>query len=50
MGGLFGVEGIGVYEIDIRADPFFPERIGNDNSVFKLVLSNSLLYNLYSFA
>ena len=31
------------------AGPSFPERLGADNSISKLILSNNLSYNLHSF-
>ena len=34
--------------IDTRADPSFSEGSGTNNSISKLILSNNLLYNLYS--
>ena len=36
--------------IDTGAGPSFPEKLGTDNSVSRLILSNNLLYNLYFFA
>jgi len=36
--------------IGTGAGPSFPEKLGTDNSVSRLILSNNLLYNLYSFA
>ena len=41
---------IGVCGIDTGAGPSFPEELGTDDSVSGLILSNNLLYNLYSFA
>ena len=49
MGGLFWMGGMDVCRMGTRAGPSFPEELGTDNSVSKLVLSNNLLYNLYSF-
>ena len=38
-----------VYGMSTKADPSFSEGSGTDNSVSRLILSNNLLYNLYSF-
>ena len=47
---VFRIGGIGVCEMSTRADPSFPEELGTNNFIFELVLSNSLSYNLHSFA
>ena len=44
MGGL-SMCGMGT-----RADPSFSEELDANNSVSRLILSDNLLYNLYSFA
>jgi len=41
---------MGMYKIDTGASSFFLERLGTDDSVSEINLSNNLLYNLYSFA
>jgi len=41
--------GMDVCRIGTRAGLSFPEELGTDNSVSKLILSNDLLYNLHSF-
>ena len=43
------MEGMGEYGIDTRAGLSFLEKSGANNSVSKLILSNNLLYSLYSF-
>ncbi len=43
------MEGICVYRIGTRASLSFPEGLDTDNSISGLILSNNLLYNLYSF-
>ena len=35
--------------INNRASPSFPEELDTDDSISRLILSNNLLYNLYSF-
>ena len=39
----------GVYGIGTRAGPSFSEGPSTNNSIFRLILSNNLLYNLCSF-
>ena len=39
-----------MYKIDTGASLSFLERLGTDDSVSRINLSNNLLYNLYSFA
>ena len=39
-----------VCEMGTRVGLFFPEGSDADDSVFRLILSNKFLYNLYSFA
>ena len=41
---------MGMYKIDTGASLSFLERLGTDDSVSRINLSNNLLYNLYSFA
>ena len=43
------MEEIGVCKMGTRTDPSFPEELGTNNSVSRLVLSNYLSYNLCSF-
>ena len=43
------MEGMGMCEMDTRAGPSFPEGLGTDDSVPRLILSNDLLYKLYYF-
>jgi len=49
VGELFWIEGIGMCRIGTGAGPSFPEKLGVNNSIFGLVLSNNSSYNLYSF-
>ena len=49
MGELPWMEEIGVCRMGTRTDPSFPEELGTNNSVSRLVLSNYLSYNLCSF-
>ena len=46
---LFWIEGMDICRMDTGAGPSFPERLGVDNSISKLILSNNLSYNLHSF-
>ena len=41
---------VGICGMGTRVDSFFPEELGTNNFIFELVLSNSLSYNLHSFA
>jgi len=50
IGGLFWIGEIGMDEIGTRASLSLPEGLDADNSVSRLILSNSLLYNLCFFA
>ena len=47
--GLFWIGGIGVCGMSTRAGSSFSEELDTNDSVSGLVLSNNLLYNLYSF-
>ena len=42
--------GLSMYGMGTRADPSFSEELDANNSVSRLILSDNLLYNLYSFA
>jgi len=45
---LFWMGGMGVCGMGTRAGLSFPEKLDTNNFVSRLVLSNNLLYNLYS--
>ena len=49
MGELFWMRGMSVCGMDTGAGPSFLEVLDVNNSVSRLVLSNNLLYNFYSF-
>jgi len=44
------MEEMSVCGMGTGASPSFPEELGANNFISELILSNNLLYNLYSFA